>query len=49
MFLDQRQRFDAILALADEVHVGETFQQKRQFVARGFLVVDDQCVDGHTG
>jgi hypothetical protein len=47
MFLDQGERFDAILALADEMDIRKTFQKVRQFVARGLFVVDDECVDSH--
>ena len=48
MFLYKCERFDAVFALADKVDVGKTLQQVSQFVARGFLVIDDQSVDGHT-
>ena len=47
MFLDEGEGFDAVFSLADEMHVGETFQQVSQFVARGLLVVDDERIDWH--
>ena len=49
MFLDEGEGFHAVLALADEMHVGETFQQESQFVACRLFVIDDERVDGHTG
>jgi fructose-specific component phosphotransferase system IIB-like protein len=49
MFLDEREGFDAVFALADEVDVGETLQQESQFVARRLFVVDDERVDRHGG
>src|SRR5216684_9119180 len=49
MFLDESESFDAVFALADEMDLGETFEEKREFVARGFFVVYDECVDRHDG
>src|SRR5258708_19569738 len=49
MFLDESESFDAVFALGDEMDLGETFEEKREFVARGFFVVYDECVDWHDG
>jgi len=49
MFLDESEGFDAVLALADQMHLGKTLEEKREFVARGFLVVYDESVDRHDG
>src|SRR5882672_670082 len=47
MFFDESESFDAVLALADEVHLGKTLQEEGEFVAGGFFVVYDECVDRH--
>ena len=44
MFLDQGEGFQAVLALGDDVHLGEALQQEREFVARGAFVVHDDCI-----
>jgi glutathione synthase/RimK-type ligase-like ATP-grasp enzyme len=47
MFLDESESFDAILALADKMDLGETFQQVSEFVARGFFVINDESIYRH--
>src|SRR5713101_7960854 len=49
MLFDERERFHAVLALANHIHFLNAFQQKGEFVARGLFVVDDDGVDGHMG
>src|SRR5580704_17892857 len=47
VLLDQGHGLDAVLALADDINFRKAFEQEREFVASGFLVVDDDGVDGH--
>lgn len=47
MFFDEVDGFEAVFSLADEVDFRKAFQEKGEFVPRGFFVVDDEGVDGH--
>lgn len=47
VFFDERDGFDAVFALADDVDFGKSFEKKRELFARGFFVVNDDGVDGH--
>jgi hypothetical protein len=47
MLLDEREGLDAVFSLPDEVDVGETLQQVRQFIACRFFIIDDECVNLH--
>ncbi len=47
MFFDESESFDAVLALADEMHLGKTLEEEGEFVAGGFFVVHNECVDRH--
>ena len=48
MLLDQRERVDAVLSLADQVDLLNALEQEGQLVARGLFVVDNDDVDGHS-
>ena len=39
MFLDQRDGFHAVLTLPNHIDVRKAFQQERQFLPRGLLVI----------
>ena len=47
VFLDEGDGIEAVLALGEKMDFGESFQEKGQFFAGGFFVVDDDGVDGH--
>ena len=47
MFLDESESFNAIFALADEMHLGKTFKQVGKLVAGGFFVVNDYSIYWH--
>src|SRR5258705_5437632 len=47
MLLDESKRFHAVLALADEVHLGKTFEKEGEFVAGRLFVVYNECIDRH--
>jgi len=47
VLLDQRDGFEAVLAQGNHVHFGKALQQIEQFVARGALVVHNDCIDCH--
>ena len=47
MLLDQRDGFQAVFPLRDQVDLGKALQQEREFVARRPFVVDDHGVDSH--
>jgi hypothetical protein len=49
VFLDEVDGVEAVFALSQEVNFGEGFEEKREFLTRGFFVVDDNGVDGHLG
>ena len=48
MLLDQRDGFEAILALPDDADFRKTLEEKVQLVARGTLVVNDDGLNRHT-
>jgi hypothetical protein len=47
MFLDEVDGFETIFALAEKIDLGKGFEEKGEFIASGFFVVDDNGVDGH--
>ena len=49
MFADQGERLDAVFPLAHKMNLGKTLQQVGQFIARRFLVVDNERVNWHEG
>jgi hypothetical protein len=47
VFLDERNSFDAVLPLPDDVNFRKAFEQVRKLIARRFLVINDDGIDGH--
>ena len=47
VFADQADRFQAILALRDHVHVVQVFEQIGELIARQLFVVDDDRGERH--
>ncbi len=47
MFLDEREGFDSIFPLANQMHFGKLLQQVRQFIACRLFVVDNQRINQH--
>jgi len=46
VFADQADRFQAVFALRDYVHVGQVLEQVGELVARQLFVVDDDRREG---
>lgn len=49
MLFDKVDGFEAVLALREEIDLGEGFEEEGQLIASGLFVVDDDGVDGHGG
>ena len=49
VLLDEIDGFEAVFTLADKGDFGKGFEEEGEFLAGGFLVVDDDGVDGHWG
>ena len=49
VFLDEADGFEAVFSMADDRNLGEGFEKEGEFLAGGFLVVDDDGIDGHCG
>jgi ADP-ribose pyrophosphatase len=47
VFLDERNGFDAVFSLADQVDFGKALKQVGELFAGGLFVIDDNGVDGH--
>ena len=47
VFLDQCDRFEAVLTQSDHVYLGKALQQVKEFLARGAFVVHDDGINCH--
>src|SRR5690348_783273 len=47
MFFDEVHAFHAVLALSDDIHVADMFQQEVELVARELIIVNDDGVQRH--
>ena len=47
MLFDQAHRFETVFPLRNHVDVWKRFQEEKQLLASGFLVVHNKRIDGH--